>query len=212
MNDQRIPITASKDAIAELPPYIGIALADIMMIDSAEAAEAACKTLLAADAVGFDTESKPTFRKGEKSHGPHLVQLATDEKVFLYRIGDRTGNAPIIDGLREVMESMQVLKVGFDLGSDTARLRSKLGIGTQNILDLGSALRASGQKSTVGAKSAVAQVFGQRLQKSKNTTTSNWANAQLTERQMLYAANDAHVALRLYREWMRRKPAGHENK
>ncbi|HEX9392399.1 MAG TPA: 3'-5' exonuclease [Usitatibacteraceae bacterium] len=193
-------------AIAELPLYAGIALKDIVPIDSAESAEQARLALLAADAIGFDTESKPTFRKGEKSQGPHLVQLATDDKVFLYRIGA----APLITGLRDVLESTQVLKVGFDLGSDTARLRAKLAIDTRQVLDLGSALRANGQKSTVGAKSAVARVFGMRLQKSKNTTTSNWANAQLTERQMLYAANDAHVALRLYREWMRRKNASPE--
>ena len=50
-----------------------------------------------------------------------------------------------------------------------------------------------------GAKTAVAKYFGKRLQKSKRTTTSNWANPRLTERQILYAANDAQVALRVYR-------------
>ena len=55
---------------------------------------------------------------------------------------------------------------------------------------------------SVGAKVAVAHFFGQKLQKSKKTGTSNWASPNLSERQLLYAANDAHVALRLYRAWL----------
>ena len=185
----------------ELPLYAGIALADVVLVNSAETADVARRHLLAADVIGFDTESKPTFRKGEKSTGPHLVQLATDGKVFLYQ----TGHFALFDDLKEVLESMTILKVGFGLGSDNARLQSRLDIGIQHVLDLGNVLREGDRRGALGAKSAVAQVFGMRLQKSKNTTTSNWANAQLTERQMLYAANDAHVALRVYREWMRRK-------
>ena len=185
----------------ELPLYAGIAFADVVLVNSAETADVARRHLLAADVIGFDTESKPTFRKGEKSTGPHLVQLATDGKVFLYQ----TGHFALFDDLKEVLESMTILKVGFGLGSDNARLQSRLDIGIQHVLDLGNVLREGDRRGALGAKSAVAQVFGMRLQKSKNTTTSNWANAQLTERQMLYAANDAHVALRVYREWMRRK-------
>ena len=59
---------------------------------------------------------------------------------------------------------------------------------------------------TVGAKVAVAHFFGQKLHKSKKTGTSNWANPRLSERQMLYAANDAHVALTLYRAWLAGAP------
>ena len=207
MNDS----SPARPAAAELPLYVGIALANVVLVNSAHAAVEARRQLLAADVIGFDTESKPTFRKGEKSHGPHLVQLATDGKVFLYR----TGHAPPFEalfaelkaGLKEVLESPSILKVGFGLGSDNARLQSRLDIGIQGVLDLGNVLREGERRGMLGAKSAVAQVFGMRLQKSKNTTTSNWANAQLTERQMLYAANDAHVALRVYREWMRRKQA-----
>ena len=51
----------------------------------------------------------------------------------------------------------------------------------------------------IGAKGAVAHYFGRRLQKSKKASTSNWANPQLTERQMIYAADDAQVALRVFR-------------
>jgi len=89
--------------------------------------------------------------------------------------------------------------VGFGLGSDLAQLRSRLQIEPQNILDLSRALRSKERNQSLGAKSAVARYFGQRMQKSKRITTSNWANPRLTERQILYAANDAQVALRVYR-------------
>ena len=199
MNDSR-PISIHRPVENELPLYAGVTLGNVVLVNSASIALEARRQLLDADAIGFDTESKPTFRKGEKSTGPHLVQLATDGKVFLYQ----TGQLALFEGLKEVLESRTILKVGFGLGSDNSRLHSRLDIGIQHVLDLGNVLREGDRRGVLGAKSAVAQVFGMRLQKSKNTTTSNWANAQLTERQLLYAANDAHVALRVYREWMRR--------
>jgi len=186
-------------AEAELPPYAGIALDCVTLVDSAASAAAAQAALMAGDAIGFDTESKPTFRKGEESTGPHLVQLATDEHAWLFQIlpgGDHSA-------LKAILESPAVLKVGFGLGNDRSVLQTRLGIRLANVLDLGEKLRGPGHKGTVGAKVAVAHFFGQKLQKSKKTGTSNWASRVLNERQILYAANDAHVALRLYRAWLR---------
>ncbi|GAB3445557.1 3'-5' exonuclease domain-containing protein 2 [Massilia solisilvae] len=181
-----------------LPPYDGIKLADVRLVQTAQHAVAAFDALLAMDAIGFDTESKPTFQKGEESTGPHLVQLATDEVAYLFQIG-RT--APVFtDGLRAVLESESVLKVGFGLSDDLRRLRSKLGIESSNVLDLAIALRAN-KRQTIGAKTAVARFFGQTMQKSKRITTTNWALPVLSEKQILYAADDAHVALRVYRRW-----------
>jgi RNA polymerase sigma factor for flagellar operon FliA len=194
------PATPADEA---LPPYRGIALADIVLVDSAAADAAAARALLAADAVGFDTESKPTFAKGEVSTGPHLVQLATDDKAFLFPV-DRL---PSLDVLKEVLESSRIRKVGFGLDSDVARLKAKLGIDAKNVLDLAVVLRGAGERNTVGARTAVARYFGQRLQKSKRASTSNWAQPRLTESQMRYAADDAQVALRVYRATRRPKAA-----
>lgn len=182
-------------ATAALPPYPGIALADVLLVDSAAAAAAAVAALLAADAVGFDTESKPTFAKGEISAGPHLVQLATDAKAYLFPV-DRL---PSLDGLKAVLESTRIRKVGFGLDSDVARLKAKLGIEAKNVLDLAVALRGEGEKNTVGARTAVTRYFGQHLRKSRRASTSNWARTRLTDSQMRYAADDAQVALRVYR-------------
>ncbi|MBI2308844.1 MAG: 3'-5' exonuclease domain-containing protein 2 [Rhodocyclales bacterium] len=184
---------------AALPPYPGIALADITLVTGDALAAEAAAALQAADAVGFDTESKPTFLKGEVSTGPHLVQLATDRRAWLFPTSVAAG-LPV---LKAVLESTRVKKIGFGLGNDRSALQARLGIALADVLDLGEVLRGPGHRGTVGTKMAVAHFFGQRLQKSKKTGTSNWASPRLSDRQLLYAANDAHVALRIYREWER---------
>jgi RNA polymerase sigma factor for flagellar operon FliA len=186
-----------------LPPYDGIKLADVSVVHSEAELAAALAALSGADVLGFDTESKPTFQKGEVSTGPHLVQLATDERAYLFQVGRPSVAAVAV--LRAVLESATILKVGFGLSDDLRRLRAKLGIETHNVLDLSTALRR-GERNTLGAKTAVARFFGQRLQKSKRITTTNWALSRLSDKQVLYAADDAHVALRVYRHWRANQP------
>ena len=179
-----------------LPPYDGIKLSGVRMVKSDKDAAEAMTALMAMDVLGFDTESKPTFLKGELSTGPHLVQLATDDCAYLFQIGAM----PAVEVLKAVLESAAILKVGFGLSDDLKRLRAKLGIDTNNVLDLSTALRKN-ERNTLGAKTAVARFFGQKLQKSKKITTTNWALPRLSEKQILYAADDAHVALKIYRRW-----------
>ena len=179
-----------------LPPYDGIKLSGVRMVKSDKDAAEAMAALMAMDVLGFDTESKPTFLKGELSTGPHLVQLATDDCAYLFQIGAM----PAVEVLKAVLESAAILKVGFGLSDDLKRLRAKLGIETCNVLDLSTALRKN-ERNTLGAKTAVARFFGKKLQKSKKITTTNWALPRLSEKQILYAADDAHVALKIYRRW-----------
>lgn len=193
----------------ELPRYPGIGLDRIVLVDNEALADEACAALLAADVIGFDTESKPTFLKGEESTGPHLIQLATDEWAYLFPVS-ASQRSPV---LKTILESPRVIKVGMGLGNDRSALKSRLGIELAAVLDLGEALRGRGEgrighRGTVGAKVAVAYFFGQRLQKSKKVGTSNWASRRLSESQLLYAANDAHVALMIYRAWMERRRTG----
>lgn len=189
----------------ELPPYAGIGMQDVVLVKSDAEAAAALAALSSADVVGFDTESKPTFAKGEESTGPHLVQLATDSTAYLFQVGS-SPKPESVDVLRAVLESPAILKVGFGLGDDLRRLRSKLGIDTQNVVDLSTTLRRRGERNTLGAKTAVARFFGQKLQKSKRITTTNWALPRLSEQQIRYAADDAHVALKIYRHWRANPP------
>lgn len=184
-----------------LPPYEGIALADVRMVRSDLDAAAALAALHAMDVIGFDTESKPTFLKGELSTGPHLVQLATDSTAWLFQIGAQAPAEATLHVLRSVLESTAILKVGFGLADDIKRLRAKLGINTVHVVDLATAMKQKNERNSLGAKTAVARFFGQTLQKSKKITTTNWAMARLSDKQILYAADDAHVALKLYRHW-----------
>jgi ribonuclease D len=180
-----------------LPPYNGIKLVDVVLVQSTLQAAEALAALMAADAIGFDTESKPTFVKGETSSGPHLIQFSTDDKAYLFQVGVN----PALDVLKSILESNTTLKVGFGLSDDIKRLRVKLDITTVSVLDLSVALRGD-QRNDFGAKTAVAKFFGLKLQKSKKISTTNWSNVHLTERQILYAADDAQVALRVYRRWI----------
>ena len=198
-------MTLSRGALAaaDLPDYAGIALADIVLVTSAQLAAEAFAALTAATVIGFDSESKPTFAKGEVSTGPHLIQLATETRAYLFPLAQW----PSVHELKAILESERLLKVGFGLGNDRSALKSRLGIDLANVLDLGEVLRGPGHRGTVGTKVAVAHFFGQRLHKSKRVGTSNWAAPRLAERQLLYAANDAHVALRVYRAWLQSRDA-----
>jgi len=156
----------------------------------------ALSALMTSDAIGFDTESKPTFRKGEVSTGPHLIQLSTDEKAYLFQTA-YPGNLKLI---KQILESA-VLKIGFGLEADHLLLKEKLDVTLKNVLDLGEELKQSPKEGPVGIKTAVTRFFGHRFLKSKKISTSNWASKHLTEPQLRYAANDAYIALQVYRAW-----------
>jgi ribonuclease D len=190
----------TSEEILLLPSYPGIPFTDICLVRTESDIERAYAAMSAADVLGFDTESKPVFFKGQQSDGPHLIQLATDTEVFLFPVLQPTQ----IKSVQAVLESKQILKVGFGLGDDNKRLHAKLGIIPANVLDLSRAMRESKQRD-MGAKAAVAKFFGMKLQKSKKTSTSNWAAAALSERQLQYAADDAQVALLVYRKWLAQK-------
>lgn len=185
----------------QLPPYGGLLLDDVLLVKTPEQALAVRDAVLGCDAIGFDTESKPTFTKGEVSTGPHLIQFATGSNAYLFQVGSRTDEATLAI-LQAILEPAAPLKVGFGLSDDVKRLYAKLGIRCGGIVDLSVALRAPGQRNDLGAKTAVAKFFGQKLQKSKKISTTNWSLPRLSSSQLLYAADDAHVALRVYRQWL----------
>ena len=151
-----------------MPPYTGLLLVDVLLVKTPEQALAARDALLACDAIGFDTESKPTFTKGEVSTGPHLIQFATDAKAYLFQVGSHTDDATLAV-LQAILEPAAPLKVGFGLSDDVKRLHAKLAIRAGGVVDLSVALRTPGQRNDLGAKTAVAKFFGLKLQKSKKS-------------------------------------------
>ncbi|WMW80043.1 3'-5' exonuclease [Undibacterium cyanobacteriorum] len=181
-----------------LPAYQGIAEHAAIVVKDAAQLEHARVILSAAKVIGFDTESKPTFMRGQISDGPHLVQLATEDFAFLFPVVSDAQVAFSQGLLKQILESSQILKVGFGLGDDNQRLLKKLGVKVQKVLDLSRAL-STDKKRQMGAKAAVEKYFGQQLQKSKRISTSNWASPTLHPKQIKYAADDAQSALLVYR-------------
>ncbi|GAB2180361.1 3'-5' exonuclease [Denitratisoma sp. agr-D3] len=183
----------------ELPPYPGLRLEQVQLVEGTAATQAMA-ALMDCDVLGFDTESKPTFRKGEESTGPHLLQLAALDRAWLFPLTARFDG----DLLKPLLESERILKVGFGLKDDLKRLAGKYGIQMRGVVDLSIALRGI-QRQDFGARTAVAHFLGQKLQKSKKISTTNWARLPYTPGQILYAANDAHAALAVYLAWQKQK-------
>ncbi len=180
----------TKEQMRDLPLFRGISLDNIVVVQDREGAEKAIKELKEAPCLGFDTESKPCFRKGEVNKGPHLIQLANESKAFLFP----TRFLPIIASLDKILSDPHIKKVGFGLAGDKKILQRKFGINLLNTQDLSVTLKDYFRlKQRVGMKAAVAMVFKQRL--AKGAQTSNWAAFPLQEHQLRYAANDAYASL-----------------
>ena len=183
-----------REEIAALEVFTGLGMDCIHVVSSAAGAQSALDELAAAGAVGFDTESRPTFHKGQESQGPHVLQFATPRKAWVFQVHVEE----CLPALMQVLASEAISKIGFGLRSDTDNISRRFGIRPHAIIDLNARFRKMGYTKTIGAKQAVAMLFRQRMQKSKSTSTTNWSNHRLTERQILYAANDAYVAIRVF--------------
>jgi ribonuclease D len=186
--------TPDKEAIALLPAFERVGLDRITLVNTAKQAQLAHDALIASRAWGFDTESTPTFRVGEASDGPHVLQLSTGERAWVFQLQDPDCKAVAAD----LLARPGIVKAGFGLGDDRKRIIQKFGVEPAGILELNSIFRAQGYRKEMGVKGAVAVLFKQRFQKSKKAATSNWANLHLSESQLIYAANDAYAA---YRVW-----------
>lgn len=188
------PALPAPEEIALLEPFERLGLERIALVGTGPEAERAAEALLRAPVWGFDTESRPTFSVGQASEGPHVVQLATLEQAWVFQLHDTRCRA--VAG--ELLAQQGVVKAGFGLHDDKRRITHKLGVEPLDVLDLDTVFRQRGYRRQMGIKAAVAVLFGRRYLKSKRAATSNWAQRQLTPAQLLYAANDAWAALRVY--------------
>ena len=180
----------TKEQIRELPLYVGLDLVNIEIIENECDAAKALEQLTNEVCLGFDTESKPIFRKGEISPGPTLIQLATQSKAFLFP----TRFPSAVSSARTILSNPNIKKVGFGISGDNKELRTKLNINIVNTEDLSIKLKhLIKDKNKIGARSAVAMVLKLRL--GKGAQKSNWGNYPLKRNQILYAANDAHSAI-----------------
>ncbi|MCH7335777.1 3'-5' exonuclease domain-containing protein 2 [Acinetobacter sp. NIPH 2699] len=190
MQQPMIPLT--KEQIRALPAFQNLNHENILVIQTLEQCLAVQAELNAILIFGFDTESKPTFKVGEKSTGPHLIQLATHDKAYLFQV-----TPEILNFLKPILESEQQLKVGFGLKNDASIFRAK-GIEPKQLIELSKSFASFGYRTQVGIQTAVALLFHRYFAKSKKISTSNWSVKQLSPQQIAYATADAYTALLIF--------------
>ena len=164
---------------------------EIRIVEHERDIAAACKTLAEQPVIGFDTETRPSFRPGV-TFRVSLLQLSTPTVCYLFRLN----RIPLAKPILQLLEDRRVLKIGADVAGDLRSLRQIRHFRDGGFVDL----QALAPQWGIGEKSLrklSAIVLGQRVSKAQRL--SNWEAAQLTEKQMRYAATDAWICPEIYR-------------
>ena len=140
--------------------------------------------------LGFDTETRPAFNKGQK-YLPSLLQLAGENSVYLFQLKHLGLQEPLI----KILADPAVIKAGVSLAHDLRELKKLTPFAQAGFVGLGKMSKEKGIKNH-GLRGLAAVVLGLRISKSAQTT--NWAKDELTQSQMRYAATDAWVGRELY--------------
>ena len=180
--------TISREEINELPirRYEG----EVHLVSSAPDLERAMADIRAERVLGFDTETRPAFRKGEH-HLPCLVQVATARAVHLFPLQRMDFSAPVA----ELLASREIVKVGVSLAHDLRELKLVFPFEEASMLDAGATVQRHGLEQT-GLRNLAALFLGFRIP--KGNRTSNWAARHLSPAQLTYAATDAWVCRELF--------------
>lgn len=163
----------------------------IEIVQTPAAAAKAMRFLMDQPIVGFDTETRPSFRKGD-NHKVALMQLSTPDICFLIRL-NRLGLFP---ELKEFLECESILKIGLSTKDDFHVLNRLAPVEPRGFVELQSLVKTRG----IGEASLTkihALLFGKRISKAQRLT--NWEATELTVAQQRYAALDAWACLRIYR-------------
>lgn len=176
------------------PTFQSLPPKNIILIKSIEQCQNLTDEFKHAVLFGFDTESKPTFTKGEISTGPHLIQLATFDTAYLFQVSPE-----ILAFLSPIFANPKQLKVGFGLKNDTHLFRKK-GIELNGIVDLAKAFKSFGVEHQIGVRNAMALLFKVDFHKNKKISTSNWSKKKLSPEQIHYAAADAYAPVLIFQE------------
>jgi ribonuclease D len=162
----------------------------IAVVSNADEAESAVECLSKFKLLGFDTETKPAFRKGQK-HKIALLQLSSDVVAYLFRLHS-TG---IPDCLAKLLENVEIKKIGVAVHDDIKGLQDVRKIKPDGFVDLQKIVQDYGiQDKSVQKIAAI--VLNARISKSQQLT--NWENKNLTNMQQLYAATDAWICREIY--------------
>lgn len=162
----------------------------IRVIDDEQAIAEACTVLHRTAVIGFDTETRPSFRAGV-SYRVALLQLSTPTEAFLFRLN----RIPLAKPLIDLLEDGTVKKIGAAIDGDLRALHRLRHFREKGFVDLQSIVPRWGiEEKSVRKMSAI--VLGKRVSKAQRL--SNWEAQSLTEKQQRYAATDAWVCIRIY--------------
>ena len=181
-------ISISKQQLAALPPahFPG----SIVVVDTAAGVDDAVKHLREADLIGFDTETRPSFKKGQ-TYNVALLQLSAPDTCFLFRL-NKIG---MPDSLRLLLEDKDKLKVGLSIHDDFRNLHKAYPFDPAGFVELQTYVTRWNIIDKSLSK-LYGILFGQRLSKSQRL--SNWEAEQLGESQQHYAALDALACIQIY--------------
>ncbi len=178
----------AKDEILQLPEF---RFEGKIHVISTEADIKDATSVLAREKVlGFDTETKPAFKKGQY-FPTALVQFATQEEAFLFRINLVGPHYRIYD----LMEDASIQKIGVALRDDLVDLNKIRKFEPDAFIDLNEVVKDL-EFENMGARNLTAMILGKRINKAQQT--SNWENVELTKAQLNYAATDAWVCREIY--------------
>jgi ribonuclease D len=181
-------ITVEELAEHELSWFKG----EIVLVDNLKTFYKVFPKLLGSDLLGFDTETRPTFKKGRKN-AVSLIQLSTEDLACLFRI-NKIG---IPDELVELLSDPDVVKTGVAVHDDIKFLKSVRKFNPEGFVDLQTLVKDYGIQSS-GLKKLTAIVLGFRISKRQQVT--DWEAEELTEAQQIYAATDAWVCYQIYKK------------
>jgi ribonuclease D len=162
----------------------------IRIIQTAEQAKDACAILIKEKVLGFDTETRPAFKKGQ-SYLPSLLQLAGTKVVYLFQLSQ----CGLTDSIIILLSNVNIIKSGVAINQDLTELQQILNFEPAGFVDLGDIARSKGLPHH-GLRGLAAYLLKFRI--SKSGRTSNWSVNQLTKKQIKYAATDAWVGRELY--------------
>ncbi len=188
MTNQDYTRKLSKDDINALPivRYEG----EVCLVRDEESLQSALDILKQERVLGFDTETKPSFRKG-KLNPPALIQLAAKDVVYLIQLNWLPLNAE----LANILSDSQILKVGVSIHDDMRELQKVFPFEPAGIVDLG-LIAAANKLETKGLRNLAANFFDYRI--TKGPQCSNWSAHELSHRQISYAATDAWIGRKVF--------------
>ena len=186
----------SKDLIQWLP--LAAFGGEVIVVDTPEKVEEAVEYLSKQNAIGVDTESRPSFTRGV--HYPTaLLQIATEERCYLFRLT----HIGMPQALADLFANPKITKVGLAFKDDIAGLRRRRDFKPANCIDLQTIVSKYGILD-MGLQKIFAICFGRKISKAQQLT--NWENSHLTPDQARYASTDAWATLLIYKDIMQTKP------